>query len=683
MKIWRIARADFQGTFEGGGTMKHRVWMAVLAAALVAIAPAAADTVDVARYAGKDKFEDIKLSPAGDYFAATVPLEDRTALAIIRRSDNRLTASFQIGRNTHVEDFWWVNPERVVISLSEKFGALDQPRLTGELYAINADGSKPDILIGQRVFGEGLGTKIQPKKVERVAAFLVDDLPAEDRTVLVSVMPFADDPYTRVEKLDVYTGRRLPVARAPVRNADFVTDNAGVVRFASGFGTDNVRKLYYRSGDGAEWQFLSDEKAAGGKEWPIGFSADDRTAYLEVERKQGANAIVAFDVATQARTEVLRDDDVDPARIIYRNGSSVPVGAFFLDGRPRTAFFDAAAPEARLYRMLENSFPGESVRITSKTTDGRLALVQVSSDRNPGDFYLFDTVAKKADHLLSRSDWVDPTVMGERRPIRLTARDGLALHGYLTLPHGSDGRGLPMVVMPHGGPFGIQDTWFFDPDAQMLAQAGYAVLQLNFRGSGGYGMAFTDAGARQWGLAMQDDLTDATRWAITEGVADPKRVCIYGASYGGYASLMGVAKEPDLYRCAVGYVGAYDLPTMHTHGDIQRRGSGETYLREWIGEREQLGAVSPNRMASRIKVPVFLAAGGEDERTPVQHTKMMEQALRKAGVPVETLYYDTEGHGFYVEKNRVEYYTRLLAFLSRHLGGKVASSGGGTPAAAK
>lgn len=642
-----------------------------------------AGAVDVQAYVKKDRFNDIKLSPNGDYYAATVAFEDRTALVILRRSDNKLTANFRMGRNTHVADFQWVNAERVLISMAEKFGALDQPQGTGELYAINADGTQPDILVGQRVQSEGPGTLIKPKKVEMIAAFLVDDLPSDDKGVVIAVSPFANDPYTRAERMDVYTGRRAPLARAPVRNAEFITDNKGVVRFATGSGTDNIRKVFYRPGDGKEWRLLSDEAVTGHKEQPLGFSADDATAYFETEQATGPNAIVAFDIASETRKQVLRDDDVDPARIIYRNGTTIPVGAFFIDGKPRTAFFDNAAPEARLYRSLEAAFGSDPVRITSQTADGRLALVQVASDRNPGDFYVFDTVTKKADYLLSRRDWFEPEQMAQVRPITLAARDGLPLHGYLTLPKGSTGKNLPTVVMVHGGPFGMQDTWGFDDEAQMLADAGYAVLQVNFRGSSGYGRAFTQAGAQQWGGKMQDDVTDATRWLIQQGTADPGKTCIYGASYGGYAALMGVAKEPGLYRCAAGYVGVYDLPTMHTHGDIQRRGSGETYLREWIGERTALAGVSPNRIADRIKVPVFLAAGGEDERAPIEHSKMMEQALRKAGVPVETLYYPNEGHGFYVEANRKEYYSRLLAFLARHLGGAVATTGGGAAAAAK
>lgn len=646
----------------------------IVAAAAVVAAFGAAPTaraVDVGAYVKRDQFGAIQLSPTGEYYAATVPLEDRTILVLLRRSDNKIVANFSAGKFTHVSDFQWVNPERVLLGVVEKFGALDQPQSLGEIFSLSTAG-RTDILVGQRVAREQVGTNIKGKKAEAVAAYIVDDLPGDDRNVLVSIVPLSADPFTSLERMDVESGRRIAVARAPVRNATFTTDNAGEARFAHGAGIDNVRKLYVRKGNSA-WDLLNDEASTGRIELPLGFSEDNRTAYLQVENQTGPDTIVAMDMASGKRTEVLRDDDTDPLHAIYRAGTSIPVGAMLMDGKRRAAFFDAKSPEARQQRSLEAAFPGDFPVITSSTADGKLSLVRTGSDRNPGDFYIFDNEARKAEHLISRRNWFDPAKMAETRPVSLAARDGLPLKGYLTIPAGGSDRNLPMVVMPHGGPFGIFDDWDFDGDRQMLAAAGYAVLQVNFRGSGNYGRAFRKAGAREWGGKMQDDVTDATRWAIAQGHADARRICIYGASYGGYAALMGVAKEPDLYRCAVGYVGAYDLPTMHTHGDIQQRGSGETYLREWIGERDQLAAVSPNRMADRIKVPVFLAAGGEDKRTPIEHTKMMERALIAAGRPVETLYYPNEGHGFYVEANRKAYYEKLLAFLGRHIGGKVAS----------
>jgi dienelactone hydrolase len=643
---------------------------------LCAGASEAATAVDVATFLRRDGFDDIKLSPTGEFFAASVPGEDNSILMIVRRSDNKPMAGFGIGKNTYIADFDWVNAERVVFGTARKFGALDQPQLTGNLYGMNADGTGKDILVGQDVEVMSTGTHIQTKKTEMVAAFLVDDLPGDDRNILVTVSPFSGDTFNRVEKMDVYSGRRSPVARSPVTNADYLSDGKGVIRFAYGRDTNNDNRLFYRAKDAsdwtrtADWKLLNDELAKGHVEIPLGFSADDRYAYLQVEQSSGPDAIVAYDTTDGSRKTLLRDADGDPGRIIRALGRShgVPVGAFITGGKPHTVFFDAGSDEARLYRSLEAAFPGSAVVITSKTQDGALALVEVSSDRNPGDFYLFDTVNKKAQLLLSRRDWVDQANMAQMRPFQFAARDGQILHGFLTLPPGSDGKHLPLVVLPHGGPFGVADSWGFSQEPQLLAAAGYGVLQVNFRGSGHYGRAFTQAGAREWGGKMQDDVTDATHWAVDQGIADPVRICIYGASYGAYAALTGVAREPALYKCAAGYVGVYDLPLMFSKGDTRALESGLSYLHDWVGEPAQLGAISPVNQAGLIKVPVFLAAGGEDERAPIQHSERMEKALRAAGVPVETLYYRTEGHGFYVDAHRQAFYTQLLAFLDRNIG---------------
>jgi dipeptidyl aminopeptidase/acylaminoacyl peptidase len=230
-------------------------------------------------------------------------------------------------------------------------------------------------------------------------------------------------------------------------------------------------------------------------------------------------------------------------------------------------------------------------------------------------------------------------------------------------------------MMPHGGPYGIHDEWSFDDEAVMLSQAGYSVLRVNFRGSGNYGRAFMHAGEREWGRKMQDDLIDATNWAVEQGIAEANRICLYGASYGGYAALMGVVREPALYRCAAGYVGVYDMDEFHDDDSDYSR-SRERWVLDWLGEAETMREISPAALASGIKVPVFLAAGGRDRRVPIEHSKRMEKSLKKAGTSVETLYFDTEGHGFYTEPHRREYYTRLLAFLSRHLGGSTAATGG-------
>ncbi len=629
----------------------------------------AAKPYDIEDFIRKQKFEDIKISPTGEYYAATVPVERKTALAILRRVDNKLMASMSIpGDRTHVYEFWWVSADRVLLSTAEKIGALEEPQPTGELYAVNVDGGKGGILVGQSFQGEGPGTRIQPRKVEHVAAFLIDDLPGNDKDVIISVSPFTTDSFTRIEKMDVYSGRRMPITQAPIRNAEiFLTDNAGKVRFVSGKDIDLSKRLYYREPDGNDWKLVNDTRESGLGQYPLGFSPDDKIVYLQVEREQGPDAIIAWDIAADKKTEVFRDDNTDPTPI-YVEGRLY--GVRLMDGLPRTHFFDPQSTVAKLYRKLEKAFAGQRVDITSMTADGKAALVLAHGDRNPGDFFIFDSTSNKAERLLGRKEWIDPQHVAEVKPVSFKARDGLDIQGYLTVPVGAEAKNAPLIVYIHGGPYGIYDTWGFDQDAQILAAHGYAVLQVNFRGSGNHGRAFELAGRREWGGKMQDDITDATRWAIQQGIADPKRICLYGASYGGYASLMGAAKEPELYRCVAGYVGVYDLPAMHADGDVRDSASGRTYLSEWIGPKQDVALVSPSRLASRIKAPVFLAAGGEDERAPIQHTEMMEKALRSAGVPVEAVYYPTEGHGFYKLENEREFYGKLLSFFQKHLGGR-------------
>lgn len=642
------------------------MWVALLVVACAMSATATAQ-VDLDAYLKRDMYERVKISPTGEYLAVTVPLEDRTALVIMRRADKVITAKAMGGEHSLVDDFWWANDERVVVAMAQRLGTQDAPYATGELHAVNADGTKVMLLASPRGVDDMIGIGGTIRMTAEAAVFMIDPLASDERNILVSSMRLTADPQTYVEKMDIYNRRRTLVASAPVRNASFAVDSAGEVRFAHGAGYDNVRKLYYREARGQDWRLVNDQSVSGIVMTASGFSVDGKTAYLTAQMPDGPDAIFAYDPATDTRTQLIRDPVADPWALIERLGTQEPAGAWFMSDRIRSRFFDEASPTARLYRSLEKAFPGQAVAVTSTTRDGRLALLNIWSDRNNGDFYLFDTESKSANLLYSRREWFDPAMVPPSRAIEVTARDGMKLHGYLTLPLGKE-KNLPLVVLPHGGPFTIFDAWGFDDDSQMLADAGYAVLRLNFRGSGNYGRDYLNAGARQWGKSMQDDLTDATRWAIAQQVADPSRICIYGASYGGYAALMGAAKEPDLYACAVGYVGVYDLEKMHKDDAAHSR-SWKSWTNDWIGDRNTLGEVSPVNLAARIKAPVFLAAGGQDERAPVEHTRKMEKALKEAGVPVESLYFKSEGHGFFTEPHRREYYTRLLAFLSTHLGG--------------
>ncbi len=660
----------------------QRALIAVLAAfalstpAVAADAPAAAHAgpPPLADFLKRDAFGTMKISPTGEYLAATVPLSDRTSLVIFHRSDMKMTGHVTLPPKTHIAQFDWVNDTRIIFSIAEKEGDLVTPRATGELFGVNADGAgQGAALVGFRSGGMSAATHIHTADSKLVFASLLDPLRHDDSQVLVSLA--SPSPYTEVARMDVVNGHLSPVVKAPIRNAQFLDDPSGVVRFAWGENDDRRVKTYYRADANSEWELINDESKTEVQVEPVGFSADGKTAYLQSEESSGPDGIYTFDTATRKSDIAYHDDNTSPSGFLRSPEDGSLYAAVFDDGKPRVQYLDPDNRYAKQLRNVQASFKDAMVVPASYTKDGSLALYRVYSDRIPSDYYLFDRAANKLTYLASRASWFKPEMLSEMRPVEFKARDGLPIEAFLTIPRGTDGRNLPLVVNPHGGPFGPYDQWGYDFEVQLLASRGYAVLQVNYRGSGNYGRAFTHAGYKQWGGTMQDDLTDATKWAIEQGIANPNRICIYGASYGGYAALEGVAKEPNLYRCAIGYVGVYDMPTMYHRGDIQERKSGENFLKEALGE-ENLEAISPTHLANRIVAPVMMAAGEEDVRAPAKHTELMRDALKKAGKQVDAKIYPGEGHGFYTEADRTDLYTRMLAFLDRYIG-----AGASTPAA--
>ncbi len=603
----------------------------------------------LADFLKRDAFGTMKISPTGEYIAATVPLSDRTSLIILRRSDLKVTGHVTLGEHKHVSDFEWVNDHRILFGASMRFGWLDAPQETGVIWGVNADGSGQGDALG---YGEILNW---PRLDDRHVYVLAGGV---------------------LERMDVESGVMVEVSRPkPDTGADLV-DSKAVVRFASGERSDRKLKTWYRADADSKWELVNDEAKTDIRVDPIGFSSDGKSAYLQVEEKDAPNGIYAFDLATRQREIVYRDDNTSPSGYLHSPEDGSVFAAIFQDGKPRVEYLDADNPYAKQLRAVQAGFKDAVVLPTSYSKDGSLAFYVVYSDRIPADYYLFDRKANKLTYIASKAAWFKPEMLAEMRPISLKARDGLPLEGFLTLPRGSNGRKLPMVVNPHGGPFGIYDVWGYDQEVQLLASRGYAVLQVNYRGSGGYGRAFEHAGYKQWGGAMQDDVTDATKWAIAQGIADPQRICIYGASYGAYAALMGVAKEPSLYRCAIGYVGVYDMDLMYHGGDIHESMYGYNFLKEALGDSD-LQSISPNHLADRIMVPVMLAAGREDRRAPPKHTELMRNAMERAGKSVDAKIYENEGHGFYDDAHRADLYTRMLAFLDRNIG-----PGAALPAAA-
>jgi len=634
-----------------------------------AAAPAPADAkapVAIEDFVKQPEFAEMQISPSGKYLAVKVPFEDTTVVFVIDRESKQRTATIRAAGENVIDQFWWVNDTRLVASVAEQLGGVDKPQPNGELYAINADGSGSMQLFGYRANGNAGGSHIKKGGEKRYAsAFVIDTIAGDDKNILVQTFDWRNSEKAppSVEMLDVYTGKTRRVGVGPKMNASFVADHRGQVRASLAPDDDLNDVMYVRSGEGADWRVFNDPKTSKATISPLMFARDNKHVYATVTRANQPDALYRIDLESGAK-ELLYAGDADPGTLLVTPDHQDAYGVVTLDGKVGVHVFDPASQWGKLALSVQQAFPGQVAIFGTFANDGKAGLVHVFSDRNPGDYYLFDTEKKNADYLGSARKWIEPERMAAMQPIQFKARDGLQIHGYLTLPPGSDGKNLPLIVNPHGGPHGIRDVWGFNGEVQLLASRGYAVLQVNYRGSGGYGADFLHAGYRQWGLRMQDDLTDATNWAVQQGYADPKRLAIYGASYGGYAALEGVIREPDLYRCSVGYVGVYDLGLMYKDGDTHHFLSGRRYLEMVLGtDSADLRARSPAFNADKIKVPLMLVAGGRDQRVPIAQADALRDALDKRKYSYDWLLKDKEGHGFYRTDNKVELYTKMLAFL--------------------
>lgn len=640
----------------------------------------AANTVSLDDLARHEQYDSVKISGDGHYLAATTVVKGKPMLALVDLVNHRGTM-LKPREGNQVVDFWWVNNRRVLYTEGTKVSGWDRPFATGEIFGVNGDGTGAQILFGYRAGNSNQATHIQQAKAERASAELVDTLRNGDgNRVLIAVTPWdsgADGAYTQIFQMDVNNGTKRPVGTAPIRNASFVVDNQGVARFAKGIDSHAYSVVYYRSGEGQSWELLFQGSAERSVPWPEAFNREDSQVFMWCQAKGAVGALCPWDVATRSMKEpVWTSPDSDGGDLMRSLDRRDVVGVYGMPARPSASAFVAGSDTMKAIGALTKALPGESIRIVSSTDDGEKAVALASSDMDPGTYFLWDKATGKAEPLLQRADWIKPDRMAQMEPVEFKSRDQLAIHGYLSMPPGREqAKHLPMVVLVHGGPFGIRDNWEFDPTVQALATRGYAVLQVNFRGSGGYGHAFEHAGYREWGGKMQDDVTDATHWAIEQGIAMPGHICIFGGSYGGYAALEGAVKEPDLYRCAIGYVGVYDLAKMYTDGDISDRTSGKNYLRTTLGtDPAELAAHSPINQLDRLKANVMLIVGGQDERVPPIQGESMHAALLKRGIAHEWLYKSGEGHGFYDEQNRAELFERVVRFLDQNIGSNGATA---------
>lgn len=643
----------------------------------VSIAVSAAE-ISVEDFVKLPSSRDAKISPDGKHLSMVFRKEDEDVLAVLDLATRQPISSFRVaGKGKAVGEVTWVSDERLVYTVTESYIWNKERFENGELVGVNVDGKKHKLIFGYRSGESTLNTKLRKNEGNYGNQEIINLLEGDDDNILIAFYPWKllgnawhndPDAQTLIYKLNVYTGQTKKVETLPYGNASAITDNKGNVRFAVATNDANQQVISFKPKADSEWQKWSLTDFEGENISPLSFTSDDQKVYVTANAGQSTVALYLFDLETNGFEKVVHDERVDISRLLRDFSGNRVIGVGTDMGEPTYSYIDKSDKKTNLHRSLLAAFPGQDIVITSATEDGALAVVYVYSDINAGNYYSFDTESLRATYLTSQRKWLDPELMAHTQSVTFKTRDGATINGYVTLPKGKD-KNVPLVVFPHGGPHGERDSWGFDWEVQLLAYHGYGVLQVNYRGSGGFGLGFEKAGFGKWGTLMQDDLTDATKALIDSGVADSNRVCIYGHSYGGYAALMGAVREPELYRCVIGSMGVYDLPMMFKEGDIADSDSGLAYLRKALGEDpKDLQSRSPAYNADKIKAKVLLIHGAKDERAPIEQAESMQKALKQAGVPYQWLEISNEAHGYYDEQNRLAVYSKVLEFLDANIG---------------
>ncbi|HVU23969.1 MAG TPA: S9 family peptidase [Opitutus sp.] len=645
-----------------------RVRLLVLAAVL--ICPLRAETptapIPLKKFFGAPNVLYPQLSPDGTKIAFLTPVEKRMGIALLDLKKGNAEVIVH-PTDESIANFFWKGNQHLVfyadVGGNESFfiGSTD--------------------LTGRRIKRLAESQKWKDRTVGTTAG-IADRLPSDPNNIMLqgAILPNGDQSMAvsasrDLLKVNVETGNKASVYQFDSSELAVIVDNTGRARLREKI-VDSTVIWELRGAEGSAFHTIEKFPFHGyAEEWePLVFASDNETLYVISRREHDRGALYAYNTTTEKLgpaifvppegeiTELPLAGNEDTQPILSADRSKL-YGVAYEAEKLQYHWIDPE--EAKVETKLERTFPGHIVEVVSRSADEQVEILLVRSDRDPGTYYIFDRKAGGIA-LLRRVRDLDPEQLRPVRPVTFAARDGLELHGYLTLPAGAEGRRVPLIIHPHGGPYGIRDSWRYDGEVQFLASRGYAVLQVNYRGSGGYGREFINKGRYQWGRAMQDDLTDAVHWAIAQGIADPARVAIYGASYGGYAALAGVTLTPDLYCCAVNYVGAADL-TITFAADSAYHHEFD-YQKTWVGpDRAYLEATSPIELVDRIRVPTLHAYGDNDPRVKIKHWHRLESELKKHDKTYESNEQPNQGHGFHNVEAAQNFYEAMEKFFAKYL----------------
>ena len=584
-----------------------------------------------------------RISPNGNHIAYMKPWKSRMNVHVIEVGadvEKRLTSSTE----RSIYGFLWLGDDRI------GYVKDDGGDENTHFYAVNKDGSN----------------EIDLTPFENVKATIIDDLEEDPENVILGLNKRNQeifDPY----RVNINTGQMVMIAENPGNISGWMTDHDGKLRIA--ITSDGVNtSLLYRESESDEFKSIltTDFKEQVS---PLFFTFDNKNLYVASNRGRDKAAIYEFNVKEAQEGLLLYEHaEVDVSSLMYSKKRRVLTGVTYTVAKTKKIFFDDLRKD--IQDKLEAQLPGFEVDLISFSKNETQAIVVTHSDRSRGTYYSYDITENKLSSLGKVSPWLNENHMAEMNPIKYTARDGRTIHGYLTIPKDSNGKNLPVVVHPHGGPW-ARDNWGYNSQIQFLANRGFAVFQMNFRGSTGYGREFWEISFKEWGKSMQDDITDGVKWLINKGIADEDRIAIYGASYGGYATLAGLTFTPELYACGVDYVGVSNiftlLETLPPYWEL-----GRQMMYEMIGnpetEKDLLEAASPIFHVENIKVPLFVAQGANDPRVKQAESDQIVEAIKSRGVEVPYMLKEDEGHGFYNEENQFDFYREMEKFLIKHIG---------------
>ena len=587
-----------------------------------------------------------QISPDGKFYSYLAPYESRLNVFVQERNEKeaiRITSE----TDRDIAGYFWPNNEQILY-LKDDGGDENY-----KLYGVNIDGSNSVCFTDF----EDVRTQILDE---------LEDIPDELIIGLNKRNPQVFDPY----RLNLKTGEMEMLAENPGNIQGWMFDHDGKLRVAFAIVDGVNTSLLYRETEQDEWKDVLTTSFKDNMS-PYFFTFDNKNVIGTSNLGRDKSVVVEFDIANGTETQVLYENsDYDVQGVFYSRKRKVVTSASYTSTKRERHFFDEETKQ--LFDRLNKELGDYELGISTYNKDETVFIIRTYSDRSLGAYYIYDKTTDKLEKIVDVSPWIDENEMAHVTPVEYKTRDGLNIHGYLTLPKGytmETAKNLPVVVNPHGGPW-HRDGWGFNPEIQFLANRGYAVFQMNFRGSTGYGKAFWEASFKKWGREMQDDITDGTLWLIEKGIADPERIAIYGGSYGGYATLMGLVKEPDLYSAGVDYVGVSNMFTfMQTIPPYWKPMLDMMY--EMVGDPVEdslmLREVSPVFQVDKITAPLFIAQGRNDPRVNVDEADQMVEAMKARGIDVEYLVKDNEGHGFRNEENRFDFYRAMETFLAKQI----------------